>query len=169
MENRDDEDPERIRRDTDVTSESIEIEPNERVEIVLVPNRAMRSPILSMSSSCRDSKVLVEQIVHGRVPIFREDREVENFRRGRLADITVTASEPIKIVIVNTSDKRTIVGASLAESGTPTPELLPIGRPRTDAVSTAYRLKNVQSRELHPRSLKPENLLPPPKVTDPKE
>jgi hypothetical protein len=66
MENRDNEDPESIRRDTDVTSESIEVEPNERVEIVLVPNRAMRSPILRMSSSCRDSKVLVEQIVHSR-------------------------------------------------------------------------------------------------------
>ena len=79
MENQDDEDtdPTLIRRATDITSESIEIEPGERAEIVLCPDRAMRSPILLMSSSYRNSRVIVEEVTHGRVPIFREDREVE--------------------------------------------------------------------------------------------
>jgi hypothetical protein len=180
MENQDDEDtdPTLIRRATDITSESIEIEPGERAEIVLCPDRAMRSPILLMSSSYRNSRIIVEEVTHGRVPIFREDREVENFRRGRLTDLTVTANEPITIIVANTSNKRTTLGASLMESGTPTPEILPIGGPRTGSVSTTYRLKNLQSKDLLPRNIRPENLLqhddPLPadkhtKVTDPKE
>lgn len=180
MENQDDIDtgPTLIRRATDITSDSIEIEPGERAEIVLCPERAMRSPILLMSSSYRNNQVVIEAVLHGRAPILREDREVESFRLGRLTDLTVTASEPIKIIIANTSDKGTIVSASLVESGTPTPEILPIGGPRTGSVSTTYRLKNLQSKDLLPRNIRPENLLqhddPLPadkhtKVTDPKE
>jgi hypothetical protein len=97
-----------------VTHESIDISPNERAEIILAPARAVRRPTLYMSNEFKSCQVIVEQITHGRSPIVsRENQEIDYFRFGMKLDVTVTDSEPVKIVIVNVGNRRTSIGAYL--------------------------------------------------------
>jgi len=106
-----------LKDETSVTFESIDLNPGERVEIVLAPMKAVRDSRLFMSNSNKDSVVNVEQVFHGRVAIFpRETMLFESFRYGRKVSMTVSDSEPLKIVVVNTSPLRTTVSASLASS-----------------------------------------------------
>ena len=103
-----------MKNDTRVTFESIELAPRDRAELVLSPERPLRSPILFMSSTVTNSVVVVEAILHGRTPIFdREHVTIEQLRFGRPTGLTITESEPIKIIVSNTSFVRTTVGASL--------------------------------------------------------
>lgn len=103
-----------MKENTQVTFESIELPPGDRAELVLSPERALRCPILFLSSTNKDSTIVIEQIVHGRTAIFdRENITLEQLRFGKATGLTVTESEPIKIIVINTSPFKTTVGASL--------------------------------------------------------
>ena len=103
-----------MRDDVKVTFESIELAPGERAELVLSPERPLRCPILFMSSTMKGSTITIEQIVHGHAAIFeRENLSINQLRFGKATGLTITESEPIKIVIINTSPFKTTVGASL--------------------------------------------------------
>jgi hypothetical protein len=100
---------------TDVAFESIDLEINEKGEIVLSPNKPMRCPTLFMSS--HGSEVLVEDIFHGHTAIARQGHwPIELFKMGHQFDVMVTKEEPIKIVIVNLGPEKSNVGASLVAS-----------------------------------------------------
>lgn len=106
-----------LKDETSVTFECIDLNPGERGEIILAPLKAVRDSRLFVSSSNRESTVNVEHVFHGRVPIFlRENMMFESFRYGRKIPMTVSDSEPLKIVIANTSPFKTTVNASLASS-----------------------------------------------------
>ena len=103
-----------MRDDTHVTFESIELSPGDRAELVLSPEKPVRSPVLFVSSTQKDSTVIVEQILHGRTAIFeREGLTLEKLRFGKKVDLTITAEEPIVVVVANPSPLKTTVGASL--------------------------------------------------------
>lgn len=120
-----------LKDETSVTFESIDLNPGERAEIVLAPMTAVRDSRLFMSNSNKDSTVNIEQVLHGRAAIFlRETMLFESFRYGRKIPMTVSDSEPLKILVVNTSPLRTTVSASLASS--------------EDAPDTTYRLSGDQ-------------------------
>ena len=116
MKNQDDIDtaPVVVRDDLRVTFESVELAPGDRTEIVLSPERPLRFPILFMSSSNKESTVTIEQVIHGRTAIWeREGVTLEQLRYGKATHLMVTESEPIKIIVINTSPCKTTVGASL--------------------------------------------------------
>jgi hypothetical protein len=54
-----------MKDDTHVTFESIELAPGDRAEIVLAPRRPVVAPVLFVSSTQKDSSIVIEQIVHG--------------------------------------------------------------------------------------------------------
>ena len=101
-----------ITNKTGVVFESIDLEINEKGEIVLAPDNPMRCPTLFMS--CHGSEVLVEDIYHGRAGIARQGHwPIELFKMGHQFDVMVTKEEPIKIVIINLGPEKSNVGASL--------------------------------------------------------
>ena len=100
---------------TGVVFESLDLEINEKNEIVLAPDKPMRCPTLFMR--CCSSEVVVEKIYHGRAAITRQEHwPVELFKMGHRFDVTVTKEEPIKIVIVNLGPEKSNVGASLVSN-----------------------------------------------------
>lgn len=103
-----------IRDDTKVTFESIELSPGDKAELILAPERPLRYPTLFMSNSVKESTIAIDQILHGRTAIFeRENLTLDQLRYGKPTHLTITESEPIIIVVINTSPLRTTVGASL--------------------------------------------------------
>ena len=103
-----------MKENTQVTFESIDLPPGDKAELVLSPVRALRCPILFLSSTNKSSTIVVEQIFHGRSAIFEhENLTVEQLRFGKATGLTVTESEPIKIIVINASPFQTTVGASL--------------------------------------------------------
>ena len=120
-----------VKDDLRVTFESVELAPGDRAEIVLAPERPLLSPILFMSTTQKESTVTVEQIVHGYTAIFEgENLTLDQLRFGKPTRLTITESEPIKIVIVNTSPFKTTIGASLVAND--------------QSSDTTYRLKGDQ-------------------------
>jgi len=116
MPNQDDIDtaPVILRDDTNVTFESIELAPGDRAEIVLSPKRPVANAVLFVSSTQRDSAVVIEQVLHGGIAIFGEDRlTIEQLKYGKKIDFIVTESEPLAVVVSNPSPLKTTVGASL--------------------------------------------------------
>jgi hypothetical protein len=106
-----------LKDETSVTFESIDLNPGDRAELVLCPMKAVRNSRLFMSSSNKDSTVNVEQVFHGRSAIFtQETLRFDSFRYGRKIPMTVSNSEPLKIIVINSSPLRTTVSASLASS-----------------------------------------------------
>jgi hypothetical protein len=135
-----------VKGDANVEFESIDLGPGERAEIILAPERAMRSPALFMSNSDRECKVTIEQIIHGRSPIFtRGYQEIDSFRFGQPTNLTITTSEPIKIIVVNAGERKTVVGASLVTNSDP-------------KVDTTYHLTSLQPEDLRLGSKTPEGL-----------
>jgi hypothetical protein len=121
MKNQDEVDtaPVLFKDDTRVTFESIELSPGERAELVLIPDRPLRNPILFMSSTQKESDVAIEQVLHGHTAIFvREKLTLDQLRFGKAAGLTVTENEPIKIIVVNVGPFKTTVGASLVANTT---------------------------------------------------
>jgi hypothetical protein len=103
-----------VKDDLNVTFESVELAPGDRAQLILSPERPLRFPILFMSNAQKESTVAVEQIMHGRTAIFENEHvTLEQLRFGIPTSLMVTESEPIKIVVVNTSPLKTTVGASL--------------------------------------------------------
>ena len=103
-----------LQDDSHVTFESIELSPGDRAEIVLSPETAFRCPVLFLSSSPKDSTITVEQVIHGRTAIFEKPpATLEQLRFGRPTGLTVTDSEPIKVIVTNTGSVKTTIGASL--------------------------------------------------------
>lgn len=120
-----------MKDDTHVTFESIELLPGDRAELVLAPSRPVCRPVLFVSSTQKDSAVVIEQISHGRSAIFEgENLNIENMRFGKQTEFIVTPSEPIIVLVSNPSPLKTTVGASLV-TNTPPPE-------------TTYRLKRAE-------------------------
>lgn len=103
-----------VKDDLNVTFESVELAPGDRAQIILSPEKPLRFPILFMSNTQKESTVSIEQILHGRTAIYEEEHlTVEQLRYGKSTKLMVTESEPIKIVVINTSPLKTTVGASL--------------------------------------------------------
>jgi|GEM_PF-1744571 hypothetical protein len=97
---------------TDVEFGNVELDVNERGEIVLSPDKPMRRPTIFMS--CQGSEVIVEDIMHGRIALpKRGPWPVELFRLGHQLEVTVTRDEPIKILLINLGPEHSSVGASL--------------------------------------------------------
>jgi hypothetical protein len=122
MKNQDDivTEPVVVKDDLNVTFESVELAPGDRAEIVLSPKQPLRCPTLFMSNTAKESTITIEQLYHGRTAIFaNEHLTLEQLRFGKPTHITVTESEPIKIVIVNSSPLKTTVGASLVLNAKP--------------------------------------------------
>ena len=100
---------------TNVVFESLDLGINERGEIVLSPDKALRHPSLFMTD--KGSEILVEAVFHGRTEIpYLSRRPISVFRFGHQLEITVTKDEPIKIVIVNNGPEPTNIGASLVDT-----------------------------------------------------
>jgi hypothetical protein len=101
---------------TYVVFESVSLEPGERGEVVLVPERPMHDPTIFMSErECEG--VVVEEVLVGRTSVARNGHwPVEVFRNGHRLDGVVTGDEPLKVVVVNTGATRVSVGASLVDS-----------------------------------------------------
>ena len=103
---------------TTVIFKSLELKINERREIVLSPDKALRCPTLFMSD--RGSEILIEAVFHGRTEMRRLGKlPIIAFRFGRQLDVTVTEDEPIKIVITNNGPEPTSIGASLVDTPEP--------------------------------------------------
>ena len=103
---------------TSVVFESLELKINERGEIILSPDKALRCPTLFMTD--KGSEILIESIFHGRTEIPRLGRRpISSFKFGRQLDVTVTKDEPIKIVITNNGPEPTSIGASLVDTPEP--------------------------------------------------
>jgi hypothetical protein len=99
---------------THVTFESIELSPGDRAEIVLSPETALRCPILFLSCTPKEGVIAVEQIIHGRTAIFEKPpTTLDQLRFGKPTGLTVTESEPIKVIVTNTGSVKTTIGASL--------------------------------------------------------
>lgn len=99
---------------THVTFESIDLCPGDRAEIVLSPETALRCPVLFLSCTPNDSVITVEQIIHGRTAIFEKSpATLEQLRFGKTTDLTVTESEPIKVIVTNTGSIKSTISASL--------------------------------------------------------
>ena len=100
---------------TSVVFESLELKINERGEIILSPDKALRCPTLFMTD--RGSEILIEAVFHGRTEIRRLGQHpISSFRFGIQLDVTVTRDEPIKIVIINNGPEPTSIGASLVDT-----------------------------------------------------
>jgi hypothetical protein len=100
---------------TCVAFESLDLGINERGEIVLAPDRAMRRPTLFMAD--KGSEIVVEAIFHGRAAVPRLGQlPISIFRFGRQLGMTVTRDEPIKIVITNNGPEPTSISASLVDT-----------------------------------------------------
>jgi hypothetical protein len=100
---------------TTVIFESLELKINERGEIVLSPDKALRCPTLFMSD--QGSEILIESVFHGSTEMSRLGRlPIIAFRFGLQLDVTVTEDEPIKIVIINNGPEPTSIGASLVDT-----------------------------------------------------
>jgi hypothetical protein len=100
---------------TSVVFESLELKINERGEIILAPDKALRCPTLFMTD--KGSEILIETVFHGRTEIRRlGQRPISSFRFGHQLDVTVTKDEPIKIVIINNGPEPTSIGASLVDT-----------------------------------------------------
>lgn len=116
-----------MKDDTHVTFESIELAPGDRAEIVLAPRRPVVAPVLFVSSTQKDSSIVIEQIVHGdraesATQVFggetpgshgSQTLSLDSLRFGRQLDLIVTENEPIKILVANSGRFKTTVGASL--------------------------------------------------------
>jgi hypothetical protein len=103
---------------TSVVFESLDLGINERGEIVLSPDKALRCPTLFMTD--RGSEITVEAVFHGHTEIPGLGRKpIGLFRFGHQFEITVTRDEPIKIVIVNNGPEPTNIGASLVDTPEP--------------------------------------------------
>ena len=100
---------------TSVSFESLDLGAGERGEIVLSPERPMRNPTLYMSD--KGSTVQVESVFHGlaEIPPLGQ-RPSGAYRFGLRLGVTVTADEPIKIVVVNRGPESTYIGASLVDT-----------------------------------------------------
>jgi hypothetical protein len=90
--------------------------PGERVELVLEPSSEMRDPTLFISLDPRDDQVVVEEISCGPITIVAQESAAENYRFGRHLESTVTAHEPIKILVSNRGVGGVKIGASLVVS-----------------------------------------------------
>jgi len=97
--------------DSTVVFESLELGPNERGEIVLAPSEPLRNPTLF--ASVRGGEGQVEEIIHGRGSLCSGPWGIETFKLGRPLPVTVTAEEPIKIIICNHGQESATFGASL--------------------------------------------------------
>ena len=107
-----------MNENTSVVFESLELKINERGEIILSPDKALRCPTLFMTD--KGSEILIEAVFHGRTEIPRlGQRPISSFKFGHQLDVTVTKDEPIKIVITNNGPEPTSIGASLVDTPEP--------------------------------------------------
>jgi len=103
---------------TTVVFESLELKINERGEIILSPDKALRCPTLFMTD--KGSEILIESVFHGRTEMRPlGQRPISSFRFGHQLNVTVTRDEPIKIVIINNGPEPTSIGASLVDTPEP--------------------------------------------------
>ena len=71
---------------TSVVFESLELKINERGEIILSPDKALRCPTLFMTD--RGSEILIEAVFHGRTEIRRLGQHpISSFRFGIQLDV----------------------------------------------------------------------------------
>lgn len=94
---------------------SVDLNPGERGEIVLAPEKPVRDPQVYLTElGCRD--VVVEEVLLGQRVLASSGRwPAEIFWRGQeLGDFVATRDAPVKIVVRNTGAERITVGATLA-------------------------------------------------------
>ena len=102
---------------TSVVFESLDLDPGERGEIVLQPDKPLYCPTLFVADRNKKGQVVIEAIFHGQTAIARLGQcPVEKYRFGQKLDVVVTRDAPIKIVIINNSRKPANVGASLVDT-----------------------------------------------------
>ena len=102
---------------TTVVFESLELGPGERGEIVLLPNKPLRFPTLFVADKVKRGLIIIEAIFHGQAAIARLGQcQADMYRFGRKLDVMVTKDEPIKIVVINNSQKPANIGASLVDT-----------------------------------------------------
>jgi hypothetical protein len=98
---------------------SLELGSGERGEIILAPTKALDKPVLFMS--CPVGRVAVENIFHGCAALTDPiSWSIDMLKMGFKLKVIVTASEPIKIVVVNAGKVPVRVGGSLV-AALPTP------------------------------------------------
>lgn len=105
--------------DQQIVCESIEVAPEGRAELVLVPDVPVRKPRLFMSP--KGANIKIESVFHGHSDLLKCDGiPLEHFRFGIELDITASHDEPVKIVFINQGNLPTLVGASLVGHVSPT-------------------------------------------------
>lgn len=106
---------------TVVEFETIELGSYERAEVVLAPKTPIRKPTLYIVPDPKSS-VLVEQMLHGNVPIFDEgNTNADKFKFGYQLNVMVTDNEYIKIIVKNILSVKATVNACLVCEGERTP------------------------------------------------
>ncbi|HVN30865.1 MAG TPA: hypothetical protein VMT45_02665 [Thermoanaerobaculaceae bacterium] len=111
---RDDDTPEVVTKDgTRAEYQDADVEPGERAEIVVEPASPMRDPTLYLSTDPRDAaiRVEVETVYHGQVAVLSSHDTADRFRHGMRLHLTVTRTEPVRVVV--SSDVPARVGVSL--------------------------------------------------------
>jgi len=102
---------------TTVVFESLELGPGEHGEIVLLPDKPLRFPTLFVADKDKRGLIIIEAIFHGQAAIARLGQcQADMYRFGRKLDVMVTRDEPIKIVVINNSQKVANIGASLVDT-----------------------------------------------------
>ena len=102
---------------TAVVFESLDLEPGERGEIVLAPDRPFSRPTLFMADRDRKGRIVIEAIFHGKTAIGRLGQcQADMYRFGRRLDVVASRDEPVKIVIINNNTQPANMGASLVDT-----------------------------------------------------
>ena len=92
---------------------TVELDPGERVEIVLGPAEPMREPLLILACPRGSDVVSVEQVAAGPFVIEGTPCKIGTYRFGREIAERVTREAPLKILLFNGGPERTKIAASL--------------------------------------------------------
>ena len=103
-----------------VAHQSLVMAVGERIEVEVVPQAPMQTPMLIISAKPWSFEIVVEQIACGNLVIDDHSHPANSYKFGRHIAELVTSESPLRIVLVNGSPKSVKIGISLlAPAGSP--------------------------------------------------
>jgi hypothetical protein len=112
--------PEVVRRSgTRAEYQDADVGPGERAEVVVDPSTPLRDPVLFLATDPGHAgpKIEVEAIYHGQVAVVCGRDTADQYRNGIKLHLTVTRTEPIRVVVSSDCQVPTRVGVSLVVDG----------------------------------------------------
>jgi hypothetical protein len=86
---------------TRIVHESIDLNPGEHGEIVLIPDEDLHFPTLYCSAYKSHDRMIVEEIIHGQAVLYNGPWPISSLKTGVKLVVTVTKNEPIKVLVRN--------------------------------------------------------------------